>query len=248
VTEEEIGKFLETVNETYPSANLNRNDVQFAYAGLLPVVPNSGRTGAVRLVTRHRIHDHQREDGIEALVSVIGVKFTEARYVAERTVDLVLRKLGRNAPRAVTAVTPVQGGQIEQFDDFLLNQIRQAPDGVPVEIMRPLVYRYGSGTSEVMKYLDEDVAGFKSIGGDDQPEEPSSRLLRGEVLHAVRAEMAQTLSDVVFRRTEVGTLGDQTDARLDTCAGIMAAEMDWDKVRTERQLEKAKSYLRSRNL
>ena len=248
VTEEEIGKFLETVNETYPSANLNRNDVQFVYAGLLPVVPNSGRTGAVRLVTRHRIHDHQRRDGIEALVSVIGVKFTEARYVAERTVDLVFRKFRRHVPKAVTAVTPVQGGQIEQFDDFLLHQIRQAPDGVPVEIMRPLVYRYGSGTSEMLKYLDEDIAGFKSIGGDDQPEEPSFRLLRAEVLHAIRAEMAQTLTDVVFRRTEVVPLGNQTDAWVDTCAAIMAAEMDWDPVRTKREVEEAKSHPRHQGL
>jgi len=176
------------------------------------------------------------------------VKFTEARYVAERTVDMVFRKFRRHVPKAVTAVTPVQGGQIEQFDDFLLNQIRQAPDGVPVEIMRPLVYRYGSGTSEMLKCLDEDIAGFKSIGGDDQPEEPSSRLLRAEVLHAIRAEMAQTLTDVVFRRTEVGTLGNPTDARVDTCAAIMAAEMDWDPVRTKREVEEAKSRPRHQGL
>ncbi len=60
------------------------------------------------------------------------MKFTEARYVAERTVDLVFSKLGKSTPKAITAVTPVYGGHIERFDDFLLNQIRQAPDGFPL--------------------------------------------------------------------------------------------------------------------
>ncbi len=72
----------------------------------------------------------------------------------------------------------------------------------------------------MLKYLDEDVAGAKSIGGDDQPEEPSFRVLKAEVLHAVRSEMAQRLTDLVFRRTELDMAGPgpHTDESLMSCA------------------------------
>ena len=45
------------------------------------------------------LHDHEAEDGLPGLVSLQGVKYTTARAVAERAVDLALRRLGRSAPR-----------------------------------------------------------------------------------------------------------------------------------------------------
>ncbi len=72
------------------------------HEGLVP-----GRGGASGLSTRPRLHDHEAEDGLPGLVSLQGVKYTTARAVAERAVDLVVRRLGRAAPPCRTAVTPL---------------------------------------------------------------------------------------------------------------------------------------------
>jgi glycerol-3-phosphate dehydrogenase len=58
------------------------------------------------------LHDHEAEDGIPGLVSLQGVKYTTARAVAERAVDLVVRRLGREAPACRTAVTPLPGARL----------------------------------------------------------------------------------------------------------------------------------------
>jgi glycerol-3-phosphate dehydrogenase len=41
--------------------------------------------------------DHEREDGVPGLVSMLTVKYTTARGVAEQAVDLALRRLRRSA-------------------------------------------------------------------------------------------------------------------------------------------------------
>ena len=58
-------------------------------------------------------------------------------------------------------------------------------------------------------------------------------------------EMAQKLTDVIFRRTELGTAGYPGDACLKTCAEIMAAELGWNEQRTLNELgETRDAYFR----
>ena len=120
---------------------------------------------------------------------------------------------------------------------------RDRPDGVPVEIMRPLIYRYGSQILEVLKYLDENLTATRTIASDLPVETPSSRVLKAEVLYAIRSEMAQRLTDLVFRRTELGIVRSRPDESLMSCAAIMAAEMKWDRVRSQQEIDKLRTYL-----
>ena len=57
------------------------------------------------------------------------------------------------------------------------------------------------------------------------------------MIYAVRREMAQTLEDVVFRRTGIGTLGDPGADAIARIAAIMAAELHWTADETARQIE-----------
>ncbi len=66
---------------------------------------------------------------------------------------------------------------------------------------------------------------------------PSAPVVKAEVLHGIREEMALKLSDVVFRRTELAIAGNSEDAWLKTCAAIMAKELGWNEARTHRELE-----------
>ncbi len=68
----------------------------------------------------------------------------------------------------------------------------------------------------------------------------ASKVLRAEILHGVRAEMACKLSDVVFRRTDLGTAGDPGEELLRDCAALMGAELGWDEARIQKELEEVR--------
>jgi glycerol-3-phosphate dehydrogenase len=94
--------FLDEAAGAFPWAGIGRSDVAVVHEGLVP-----GRGGAAGLSTRPRLHDHEAEDRLPGLVTLQGVKYTTARAVAERAVDLVIRRLGRGSARCRTAITPL---------------------------------------------------------------------------------------------------------------------------------------------
>ncbi len=94
--------FLAEAAKAFPWVELGPTDLSLVHEGLVP-----GRSGASGLSTRPRLHDHEAEDGLPGLISVQGVKYTTARLEAERAIDLVARRLGRELPACRTAVTPL---------------------------------------------------------------------------------------------------------------------------------------------
>ena len=93
VTEDEIDEFLAEINESYPSANLTKDKVLYVYGGLTPAEPETVR-GEVGRSKRAEVIDHGLTGDNDGLVSVVGVKFTTSRLVAERVVSLLQKKLG----------------------------------------------------------------------------------------------------------------------------------------------------------
>jgi glycerol-3-phosphate dehydrogenase len=148
--------------------------------------------------------------------------------------DMVFKKLGKKSPACTTIETPIFGGDIGRFDDFLKEAIEKRPIGLSEGSMRNLVYNYGSEYREVLKYLDEDSSYGQRIND-------SSDVIEAEIIHGVREEMAQKLADVVLRRTELGTGEYPEDEGLKTCARIMAQELGWDESRVQKELEEVKS-------
>jgi glycerol-3-phosphate dehydrogenase len=100
--QDEVATFLAEINETFPALGLKQDDVTLVHRGIVPAVMTGGR---VSLLGQSRIIDHGRDGHGRELISVIGVKYTTARVVAERTVDLILRKLSRPADPCRTAAT-----------------------------------------------------------------------------------------------------------------------------------------------
>lgn len=180
-----------------------------------------------------RIYDY-RKSGIEGLISIISVKYTTARNAAQMVTDMVYKKLGKPLIKCKTMKTPIYGGDIERFDDFLLNAIEHRPQTLDKEIIRNLVYNYGSEYQKVLKYLDEDA-------GYGQRITDTSNVIKAEIIHAIRDEMAQKLEDVVLRRTELGSAEYPGNEGLETCACIMAQEMGWGRSRIQEEINNIKS-------
>lgn len=233
VSDVEIDDFIDRINRACPSAGLKRRDVHWVYSGLLPRGDGGNGVQDIQYSKRYRIHDHDQEDGIRRLVSVVGVKYTTAREVAAKTVDLVLRKLGRDSVRCQTDVTPVCGGEMKSLRDLAARAIQDRPEGVPPGVIQHLISNYGSAYSTLLHYLGENAAWGNPI--DD-----TSPVIQAQVIHAVREEMAQKLADVIFRRTELGSTCPLNETGLQTCAMIMGEESGWDPGRMQKEIEEVK--------
>jgi glycerol-3-phosphate dehydrogenase len=234
ITEKDIMDFMEEINRAYPPAALKREDISFFHGGLLPMNGKNDNIGDVSLVKEYRIHDHTKDDGIDGLVSVVGVKYTEGRGVAEKVIDLVFEKIGEKPPRCLTAMTPIYGGHIEQFNDFLSQEKGNVSCKLSMEVIEHLVYNYGSEYPEVLHYVKANPELGQTING-------TSKVIKAEVVHGIREEMAKRLSDVVLRRTELGSAGDPGEEALKACATIMAGELDWDGARVRREIEEVRA-------
>ena len=235
VTELEIRSAIDEINAALPGAGLTRADVTSILKGIVPASESGSQGVDVQLKKQHEIYDHAAEDGINGLISVLGVKYTTARSVAEKTVNLVCKKFGRETPRSATAEKPVHGGDIGSFEEFLTLALDKKPAHIAPETIHHLVQTYGSSYQDILRYCDTDSRWSRGIAA----ESPS---ITAQVVHGVRAEMAQKLADVIFRRTDLGTAGYPGHEAISTCAEIMASELGWDHKRVSHELSEVDSH------
>lgn len=226
VTEEQIGAFLDEFNRAYPGANLMRDQVRLVHSGFLPAEKN-GSADDVTLVRKGRVYDHRR-DGIDGLLTVAGVKYTTARATAEDAVNAVFTLLGYKAPACTTHATPIHGGDIARFETFLDAAIASSGP-LTAKTVTQLAHNYGAGYQQVTTYLDENACWGRPLGD-------TTSVIPAEVVHGIRDEMAQTLADVVFRRTELGSAGHPGAEALRACADVMAGELGWNDSKTASEL------------
>ena len=68
--------------------------------------------------------------------------------------------------------------------------------------------------------------------------------LAAEVVHVIRHEQAVRLSDVVIRRTGLGSADPPEEAALSGCAAIAKAELGWDDARTAAEIAAVREFYR----
>jgi len=221
VEEREIEEFLGGIQAVLPEGTISAKDIRCLHFGLLPMNPESDRRGVPSPASKPWFCDHARSDGMEGLVSVQGVKYTTARAVAERTIDCISKKLGVPWNACRTGTTPIFGGDGSNSDT----------SGIfPETVLRHLARNYGAESSRILGYAAQRPELARTVAG-------SQEVLRAELLHGIREEMAQSLGDLVFRRTDLGTIGHPGRECLDECAKLAAAELGWDDSRILRELE-----------
>lgn len=108
---EEVEKLLAIGEQTFE--NLRDYRILRAFAGSRPLyMPPGGASG--RGASRgFAIVDHESQDGLSGMVTIVGGKFTTHRLMAERMADLVCKKLGNNQPcrTAEEALVPQVSGE-----------------------------------------------------------------------------------------------------------------------------------------
>ncbi|WP_290649882.1 glycerol-3-phosphate dehydrogenase/oxidase, partial [Aquisalimonas sp.] len=157
----DVNTFLEEINTAMPHLGLTRDDVLWCYGGLTPAEPSGRRAQAVAS-HRGQMIDHAAAGGHQGLISVVGEKYTTARAMAERVVDLALKKLGR-APRPCAVLSrKLPGASAPQGRTELLDELctRVALPASPA--LRELVESYGTAYPRVL-----DVGEWQALRGSD---------------------------------------------------------------------------------
>ncbi len=95
VPEEHVRLMIEKGAELVPA--VRQAEVRAAWAAARPLVGEGGDEDGRSLSRTFRCFDHAAE-GVEGLVTIVGGKATTARAMAEAAADVVVRKLGLEAP------------------------------------------------------------------------------------------------------------------------------------------------------
>ncbi len=217
VTDEDIERYLVDINSAHRSANVTPDHITLTHAGLLPLREACPDQRDPALSNHPTTIDHAKADHVEGLLSVVGVKYTTARDVAEKTITLALKKLRRDAVPSVSAETPLPGGDIVDYNGLMAHAEQH-------QIPGHLIENYGSDTAAIMA----DAHG---------PEE----ILQAELNYLMKEEMPQTLSDVLFRRTALASSGIPDESVLIRIATIMSSALGWDEKRMHAEVRQVAS-------
>jgi glycerol-3-phosphate dehydrogenase len=79
---------------------------------------------------------------------------------------------------------------------------------------------YGTEHEAILKLARENAIMAEVVNADGE--------ILAQVTYAIRHEMARTLTDIVMRRTGIGTLGNPGDEVLQKVAALAARELNWD--------------------
>lgn len=224
VRREELQSFVDEVNGAYPAAGLSVDEISVANAGLILFGDEQSDADNFSFGKRSRVIDHAERDGVEGLLTVIGVRYTTARGVAERALDTLAPRIGAGDLRGATETTKLPGGDIASVERFVEEQATRFASILDETAVRRLVRNYGSEIDQVIRH-DPSCAHLAD-----------SACVAAEVLHAVREEMACTLADVVFRRTDLGTAAPPSEEALAAAADVMGDELGWSESRRHAEI------------
>jgi len=224
VLDEEIEYLLQETNHILPGANLTADKIAYCYSGLRPL-PHVASGCPADITRRHFIHDHAPE--LCGLYSVVGGKITTYRNLGEKAVDVVFRKLGRQAPRSTTAANPLPGTYSEDLarEVQALGARYRLGESTALRLLRV----YGRRAINVLDLCSEDLRWRRKLSAQ-------VGAIGAEVVFAFRTEMARTLADVLLRRTMVGMRPDLGLGASRAAAEIAAQTLGWSRDRAEDEI------------
>lgn len=226
VSAAEVAALIAGANHAFPALHLTPADVTLIHRGVVPAL--AGRNNVPNLKPAPDILDHASE-GAEGAVTVVGVKYTTARGVAERVTTVVARQLGQRVPLSRTARTTLPGAGIADHEALAIEAARHLDLDVPSPTIRHLISLYADAAPEIIRLMKErpDLS---------TPVDAGVETLGAEIVYVIRHEMAVRLADIVVRRTGLGSASRPAPGAVAASARIAAAELGWDDARTAEEI------------
>jgi glycerol-3-phosphate dehydrogenase len=197
-------------------------DILSCFAGLRPLV----QEGSLRRSTKSISREHSVIVSESGLVTIVGGKWTTYRKMAQDTVDDAAEVGGLPERPCITEDLPLHGA---------------VKSGNSAPHPEPHMRYYGSEAARVRALMAEIPGGADLL-------HPNLPYRRGEVVWAVRREMARTVEDVMARRTRSLLLDARASREVaPDVAALVAAELKRDAAWTARQVAEfdalARGYL-----
>lgn len=198
--DQEISFLLETAGR-YLTKQPQRSDVLSVFAGLRPLAKPDDEKKSTKEISR----GHKIIISLSGLITITGGKWTTYRKMAEDVVEKAIILGGFPERECITRHMPIHGYRMD------------------VDPVNDPMAPYGSDKEHVLAIEDDnpDYQGFLS---------EKLQIRKSQVVWAVREEMAQTVEDVLARRTRALFLDARESIRIapDT-ALLMAREMNKDE-------------------
>lgn len=233
VTRKSIDELIDEVNSSFGDGKLSFADVKHTFGGLRPLVEDQTEETYV-CSRRYEIYDNA-EEGLNGMITVEGGKYTTSRKLAENCLKTVAIKLSRPLGKSITDKHYLSGCDIPDMNIFM-QKIQKDNGDFTGRTLEYLGRNYGTEQAAILRLAREDAALSEVVNADGE--------ILAQVMYACRNEMACTLTDIVLRRTGIGTLGDPGDEVLRKVAAIAARELNWDAVRVKQEIEAVKNLLK----
>jgi glycerol-3-phosphate dehydrogenase len=219
VSSEDIDTFVGEANEAFPALKLTREQITLVHWGLVPAAVAPGK--APDLLGAPIIRDHSK-DGVPGAMTVIGVKYTTARAVAERAVTTASSLLGRRIRGSRTAVSVLLGAGLADHEGLAIETARRRGLDLPPAVLTRLSALYAERSAEIIGLMGTRPELRLPLGSH-----PAATA--AEVAHVVQHEMAIHLADIIVRRMTLGATGHPGQDVLAACAGAAARELGWSE-------------------
>jgi glycerol-3-phosphate dehydrogenase len=226
LTREQLRAYIAEINACHPGFNLRESEVERVDFGLVPFGdPADQGTESLSFGKQSRLIDHRESDGISGLITSISVRYTVARLDAVNALDRAARQLDPRIKIAKSESLPLPGGAIDSFGTLLQDTLSNRPLWLSAVSAETLVANFGRNTKSVLALADADPTLRDYVCGTDTT--------FAEIAFALRNEMAQTLDDIVFRRTELGTGGHPGEIALGSLTDFMQKTLNWSASRAQ---------------
>ncbi len=226
-TGKDVIYLLRSVNALFPRARLTPHDVVSTWAGVRPLVhsPKANKPAAIP-------REHLIKEGPTGLISVLGGKLTTYREISAQVVDKVAarlkeldgRQVGRRPP---TDKEPLPGGEVKDLDVLVRDVVGE---GYSRETAEYLVRCCGTETAAVIRLAQSEPRMAEPIVGGHPA-------IKAQMVHALRREMAMTLTDLMMRRTHLfyEVIGHGVP-EAPTVVDLASEELGWDAGRKASEL------------
>jgi glycerol-3-phosphate dehydrogenase len=220
---EDVRYLLDAANHFFPAAELGERDVIAAWAGIRPLaVTFAPEGGDTRAVSR----EHAIVPGAGGVVHVTGGKLTTYRAMAEEIVNVVVRRLGgRRFRPCSTATTPLPGGEAS------LPAVREEAGRLIADpgLRDRLIAAHGTRWRALWALVQRDAR----LGEPVSAEHP---WIGAEFVFAAAEEMAESLGDLLIRRTPAAFVTrDHGQSLAPAVAQLVAPVLGWDAERIRRE-------------
>lgn len=229
VLKQSIMDLLSDVNDNYDIPKLKYEDVLFYYGGLRPLT-DTETVSSYESSRKYEIYDNS-EENLEGLISVEGGKYTTSRQLAVEVIKKIEEKQHVRYPKSLSKDQYLYGCEIKDMKLFLNGIHLDYPD-FSISTIEYLGKNYGTECHTIFQLARDNPKLSEVLNEDGE--------ILAEVVYAIQHESALFLSDILFRRTGIGTLGYPGDEILEKVANISKEYLKWDQSTYETQITHAK--------